>query len=412
MKGLIASLPVRLKPAPEAKNPGAARPRGKRQLARRPRLEALEGRLLLSTTTYEGTIAGQVDRYPIAVTAGDVIELNVRGTNPGAPSSGQFDPMVALFDPSGNLVASDDDHGSGSVWAAGLSSQATTTGTWTVAVTAYPDFEFDGVGSGNGPGLESGAYVLTVTLPGQRPIAQANGSYTVVEGGSVLLSSSGSSDLDGSIVTYEWDFDYAGTFTVDANGPSPTFSAGDLDGPSTLTVALRVTDNEGLTSIATATVVITNANPTATFSYSDAVVRSVSFSNPNDPSAADRAAGFKYSYDFNNDGVFEVVDSPTSSETVPAEFFDKVTQNLTVIGRISDKDGGFTEYRVSIINPNYEPTSPTVAAAVEHMENVLEHNDKIRNKTSIDVLKTVGETVTNSLDKGAFSPTFVFKHEF
>jgi hypothetical protein len=34
-----------------------------------------------------------------------------------------------------------------------------------------------------------------------------------------------------------------------------------------------------------------------------------SFSQQVDPSAADTAAGFRYSYDWDNDGAFEVVDS-------------------------------------------------------------------------------------------------------
>jgi hypothetical protein len=94
------------------------------------------------------------------------------------------------------------------------------------------------------------------------PTAEANGAYSVNEGGSVVLSSAGSTDPDGSIVSYEWDFDYDGvTFDVDATGPSPTFSAADLDGPSSRTVALRVTDDAGASDIDEATVDINNVDP-------------------------------------------------------------------------------------------------------------------------------------------------------
>ena len=99
----------------------------------------------------------------------------------------------------------------------------------------------------------------------QPPNAEANGPYTVPEGGSITLSSAGSNDPDGTIVSYQWDFDYDGvTFNVDATGPSPTFNAGALDGTSIRTVALRVTDDDGSTDVDTATLTIGNVPPTLT----------------------------------------------------------------------------------------------------------------------------------------------------
>src|SRR5581483_4966564 len=99
------------------------------------------------------------------------------------------------------------------------------------------------------------------------PTAEANGPYTVAEGGSITLASGGSTDPDGSLVAYEWDFNYDGvTFDVDATGPAPTFSAVGLDGLSTRTVALRVRDNRGATALDTAAVTITDVPPTITLS--------------------------------------------------------------------------------------------------------------------------------------------------
>jgi hypothetical protein len=49
------------------------------------------------------------------------------------------------------------------------------------------------------------------------PVADAGGPYSVSEGGVVQLSGAGSHDHDGSIVSYEWDFNYDGSnFNVDA----------------------------------------------------------------------------------------------------------------------------------------------------------------------------------------------------
>jgi len=94
------------------------------------------------------------------------------------------------------------------------------------------------------------------------PVAHAGGPYTVNEGGSVLLDGTGSSDPDqaASSLIYEWDLDGDGVF--DVTGATPTFSAAGLNGPSQVTVTLRVTDNSGETSTATAMVNIMNVAPT------------------------------------------------------------------------------------------------------------------------------------------------------
>jgi uncharacterized delta-60 repeat protein len=88
------------------------------------------------------------------------------------------------------------------------------------------------------------------------PTANAGGAYTVDANGSVQLNGAGSFDSDGSIVSYEWDFNYDGqTFDADATSATPTFSASGLSGV-TRTIALRVTDNDGATSLVTTTLTV------------------------------------------------------------------------------------------------------------------------------------------------------------
>jgi hypothetical protein len=73
-------------------------------------------------------------------------------------------------------------------------------------------------------------------------------------------------------VTPEWDLDGDGVFGEtgtaatrgDEVGLAPTFSAGSLDGPASVAVALRVTDGSGQTSTVTAAVKVNNVVPTAT----------------------------------------------------------------------------------------------------------------------------------------------------
>jgi chitodextrinase len=94
----------------------------------------------------------------------------------------------------------------------------------------------------------------------QPPQPHAGGPYVADEGSRVTLDGSRSKDPDGKIVKFEWDFNYDGrTFTVDATDKSPlAFFA---DGPSTVTVALRVTDNRGASQIATSKVTVLSIAP-------------------------------------------------------------------------------------------------------------------------------------------------------
>jgi hypothetical protein len=214
--------------------------------------------------------------------------------------------------------------------------------------------------SGNGtvPIVDIGAYEAQfVPLT---PLAKAGGPYALPEGGSVTLDGSQSSEAGGSIVSYQWDFNYNGsTFNGTATGKTASFSAAGLDGPSTRTIALKVTDGSGKSAIATATVKITDAPPTAKLTGGTVTLGSagkVAFSSQADPSPADMTAGFKYSYDFNNDGTFEITDSSSASATVPATYL-AIAGNHTIRGRIKDKDGGFTDYTTTIA-----VTAPTKAS--------------------------------------------------
>src|SRR5207249_4866179 len=94
------------------------------------------------------------------------------------------------------------------------------------------------------------------------------------------------------------------------------------DGPATTTVKVRVSDGSGLFTQETLTVTVTNAAPTASgFGAPAVAVAGVpvafTFANPTDPSGADRAAGLRYSYDLNNDGTFEISNSPNPTASFP-----------------------------------------------------------------------------------------------
>lgn len=100
------------------------------------------------------------------------------------------------------------------------------------------------------------------------PAANAGGPYSTNEGIDVALSGAASSDPEGGVLTYAWDFDGDAAFD-DATGATPSFTAVGQDG--VFTVRLQVTDVGGQTAAASTTVTVANVAPTVSLSAVAAV---------------------------------------------------------------------------------------------------------------------------------------------
>ncbi|HSG05007.1 MAG TPA: PKD domain-containing protein, partial [Nitrospiria bacterium] len=97
---------------------------------------------------------------------------------------------------------------------------------------------------------------ISVSLtPPTPPVADAGGPYSGAVGTGVVFDGSGSTDSDGSIVTYDWDFGDGQTGT--GVSPSHTYAASGI-----YTVTLTVTDNDGLTDTDSTTADITGGGGT------------------------------------------------------------------------------------------------------------------------------------------------------
>jgi hypothetical protein len=90
------------------------------------------------------------------------------------------------------------------------------------------------------------------------PFADAGGPYEGTPGEPIEFDASGSYDPDGEIVLYEWDWDSDGIYDCSSGNPVCEHTW-DLEFSGT--VRLRVTDNDGLSSIDTATVVVKEPEP-------------------------------------------------------------------------------------------------------------------------------------------------------
>jgi len=95
--------------------------------------------------------------------------------------------------------------------------------------------------------------VIVNIVPNQSPTANASSDKEALVGQSVNFDGFGSSDPDGSIVSYSWDFDASNGVSEDAVGmtASHTYSTA-----GTYTVTLTVTDNGNATNQDTATVTV------------------------------------------------------------------------------------------------------------------------------------------------------------
>jgi hypothetical protein len=80
----------------------------------------------------------------------------------------------------------------------------------------------------------------------------------------------------------------------------------------------------------------------------------IHFEQPFDPSANDTSAGLRYTYDWTNDGSFEVGDGTYAGSVdrtwfgVP-EWLLRTPGRGTIAGRILDKDGGCSDYLTEIL---------------------------------------------------------------
>ncbi|MFC4449324.1 PKD domain-containing protein [Halorussus aquaticus] len=178
---------------------------------------------------------------------------------------------------------------------------------------------------------------------------------------SITFDAASSSDADGTIEEYEWDFDGDGYYEYYGSQNSFTY-----DTAGSYTVTLRVTDNGGMTTKETKTVTVGNEPPNVSFSYSP------SSPSPDDSITFDAGASSDadgqitdYEWDFDGDGYYEYYGSQNS-------FTYDTAGTYTVTLRVTD-NGEATSKKVRTVTvqndaPNttfsYSPTKPSPDDAI------------------------------------------------
>jgi len=184
----------------------------------------------------------------------------------------------------------------------------------------------------------------------QPPVAEANGPYSGTQGVAVTLSAAGSSDSDGSIVSYDWDCTDDGVYDTTGTTTSDTCTYPD-DG--VYTARLRVTDDDGSQATDTAIVTVPNLLPTAEANGPYAGTRgfavTVSAAGSLDPDGAIA----QYAWDCNGDGTYELA----SASPIGASCLFTAVGTYTIGLQVIDDDGGTATDTASVVVGNDPPTA-------------------------------------------------------
>src|SRR5206468_932276 len=209
-------------------------------------------------------------------------------------------------------------------------------------------------------------YSAQVVVNNVAPVSSLLAPATGDEGSALVISLGPVTDPSAADVaagfTYSFDFNNDGVYEVSGSNASVTHV---FDDNGHYIVRARVTDKDGGSSDYSAEVHVKNVAPKSIRFWdnnpkAEGTLVTVGFDAVSDPSGADTAAGFTYSYDFDNDGVYEVT---SRSATATHTFNDNGV--FTVRGRVTDKDGGSTEYTADVNVANAAPviTSLTSSAS-------------------------------------------------
>lgn len=199
---------------------------------------------------------------------------------------------------------------------------------------------------------------------------------------SVVFEPVGSTDIDGNITSFEWDFENDGTFDATGFPVDHTWSVAD-----SYTVVLRVTDDEGATDTYSEIVTVSepyvppvtppidpltppvlpevNSNPVADCGgpYYGLIGEIISF----DGAGSSDSDGGVVSYDWIfGDGAVGIGSTPTHTYSSPGQY--------TVSLMITDNEGGAgsdTSTVTITANPNNPPEIPVVSAPVVGVNGVV-----------------------------------------
>lgn len=204
------------------------------------------------------SFAGAIDEvavYPTVLTPAQVAGHHALGSGQGpanAAPTAAFTAEATALSVAFDATGSTDPDGTVASWAWDFGDGTTGTGATPVHPYAAAGSYQVGLVVTDDDGAVSAPVVRTVAVtaapvPNQPPVA----SFTAAPTGlSVAFDGTGSTDADGTVASYAWDFGDGDT----ATGPTPGH---DYDAAGTYTATLTVTDDDGATATASRSVAVT-----------------------------------------------------------------------------------------------------------------------------------------------------------
>jgi len=281
-------------------------------------------------------------------TIADIGDNSLRPTaDAGGPYTGDTITQVAFDgtgsdDPDGTVDEYDWDFGDGTPVISGTATPDhlyNTAGTYYVVLTVTDD-------TGE---TDVTVTTATITTGNRAPVADAGPPVEGVVGTVVTFDGSNSSDPDGPIAQYDWDYGDTNT-DIDA-GPNPTHTYGQ---PGEYTVVLTVTDGDSVKdSASTAASIDANLLPPRADAgppVEGTAGVAVSFDGSNSSDADGTVVQYDWDYGDTNTDI-DAGPNPTHTYAVP----DSYTVTLTV----TDNDGltGIDTTQAAIDQANSPPTS-------------------------------------------------------
>jgi PKD repeat protein len=210
-------------------------------------------------------------------------------------------------------------------------------------------------------GSDSKSIEVTVVEP--VVFAVDAGSDAVIDEGSLFVSAGSFVGSVGDVFTGMVDYgDGSGSQPLALN-PDYTFGLSHLYVENGLyTVSVTVFKESGASASDSALVTVNNVPPIATLMNDgpkdEGSPAMISFTDQYDPGIFDT---FTYSFDWNNDGVYEI--SNQAGASMIYTWYDEGM--YTVKGKIQDDDGGFTEYTTVVTILNVPPTITLLSGPVD-----------------------------------------------
>jgi PKD repeat protein len=230
---------------------------------------------------------------------------------------------ASSHDPDGTIVSYHWDFGDGTTGTGvSVSHSYTESGTYVVTLTVTDDD-----GATDTVNAAKGVLIRTVQPQNQGPSAYfSESAETVYTGENIFFDASDSSDPDGTIISYLWNFGDGNT----AVGVETTHAYGD-DGTSTVT--LTIIDNDGATDSTTFTKIVLNRPPTALFTENATTVKT------------GETIQFDASHSSDPDGIIGIVeyfwdfgDETNATGVTPTHAYSE-NGSYTVTLTVTDDDG-------------------------------------------------------------------------